>query len=133
MPDLSPMPHVTALYAGLLGLIATVISFMVGRLRGGPDGVSIGDGGRIELIAAMRRHANFVEVVPLALILIGLLEMNRVGDGVIHALGATLVVGRISHAYGFRADGSQAIFRTIGAVLSLLVSVVASVWAISVY
>ena len=64
------MPVVTMLYAGLLGLMAVAVAVPAGRLRG-QTGVSIGDGGNAELLLAIRRHGNFAEWVPLALILIG--------------------------------------------------------------
>ena len=133
MPELTPMPTITALYAGLLGLMSIVIAVMVGRVRTGPNGVSIGDGGNIELITAMRRHANFVEFVPLGLILIALLEMNKVPANAIHGLAATLVVARACHAYGFRADGSLGAFRSVGAIGSTIVILVSSVWAIVIF
>lgn len=132
MPTLVSVPIVTALYAGVLGLISIAIAFMAGGKRGS-TGISIGDGGNIEMITAMRRHANFVEFVPLSLILIGLLEMNGVGSTAIHAFGELLVFFRVSHAYGFRSDGSKAIFRTIGAAGNTLLLVVASIWAITLY
>lgn len=126
------MPHITILYAGLLGVLSLVLSFFAGSMRG-KTGVSIGDGGKIELLLAMRRHANFVEYVPLALILIMLLEMNGVGATAIHSLGAALVVCRIAHAVGLKADTMQGMGRLIGAAGTALVTLVASVWAIVIY
>lgn len=61
------MPIVTALYAGLLGLISIGVAFPAGSLRGRLN-VSVGDGGNRDLLLAMRRHANFTEWVPLALL-----------------------------------------------------------------
>ena len=133
MPDFVPMPTVTALYAGLLGLMSIVIGFIAGHMRGGQDGVSIGDGGKYEMVVAMRRHSNFVEWTPMALILIALLEMNKIPINAIHALGAMLVIGRACHAFGLRADGTKMPFRVAGALLSTLVTLVASVWAIVTY
>ena len=126
------MPSITALYAGLLGLVAMWIAGQAGRIRGA-SGVSIGDGGNLELIAAMRRQANFIESVPLTLILIGLLELNGVGGTAIHALGGGLLVARVCHAIGYRTDDSMQAFRVIGAVGSALAMVVASIWAIAVF
>lgn len=126
------MPHITILYAGLLGVLSLVLSFFAGSMRG-KTGVSIGDGGKIELLLAMRRHANFVEYVPLALILIMLLEMNGVGATAIHSLGAALVVCRIAHAVGIKADTMQGMGRLVGAAGTALVTLVASVWAIVIY
>ena len=123
------MPHVTILYAGLLGILSLVLSFLVGNMRG-KTGVSIGDGGNKDLLLAMRRQANFVEYVPLALILIGLLEMNGVSVAVIHIMGAVLVFSRLAHAQGLRADSMQGIGRLIGAAGTALLTLVASVWCI---
>ncbi len=126
------MPTISTFYAGLLGLIMMGIALAAGRVRGA-SGISIGDGGNLELIAAMRRHANFIEFVPLCLILIGMLEMNGVGSGAIHGLGGGLVVARLCHAFGYRADGSLAALRTIGAGGSTLILVVASIWAVTTF
>ena len=123
------MPVVTLLYAGLLGLMAIAIAFLAGRLRGS-TGISVGDGGNPDLLLAMRRHANFIEFVPIALILIGLLEMNGVSTIAIHGLGGALVVSRVCHALGLEGDNMSNPLRGIGAVGSTLVIVVASVWAI---
>lgn len=135
MPELVAMPQITALYAGLLGLMAVVLSILVGRYRTptADRRVSIGDGGRQEVLVAMRRHANFVEYVPLMLILIALLELNKVDGTVIHVMGATLVGLRASHAWGMQPDDAQGIFRFIGAVGTMLLLVVSSIWAIGVF
>ena len=125
------MPTITALYAGILGLISIGVAFPAGRLRGQTN-VSVGDGGNRDLLLAMRRHANFVEYVPLALILIGWLELNQVRHTAIHALGAVLVLARLSHAFGIKADNMKTPGRFIGATLTVLVILVSSIWAIAV-
>lgn len=126
------MPEITALYAGILGLLAMLLAFQIGQVRGA-TGITLGDGGNEALIIAMRRQLNFVEFVPLVLILIGLLEMNGVSSLAIHALGALFVAARASHAYGFQAKHPTSVFRSLGAVGSSLVLVVASVWSIVVF
>jgi uncharacterized membrane protein YecN with MAPEG domain len=121
---------ITALYAGLLGLLSTYLAFRTGSTRG-RKGIVIGDGGDREMLLEMRRHANFVEYVPLALVLIMLLEMEGVRPLAIHALGATLVVGRVAHAAGLQADTMKSPLRAVGATFTALVIVVASVWAVA--
>jgi uncharacterized membrane protein YecN with MAPEG domain len=79
----------------------------------------------------MRRHANFVEYVPMALILICLLELNGVSNTALHALGAGLVVARICHAVGLSADTINSVPRGIGAAGTALIIVVASIWSIT--
>ena len=91
------MPFVTMLYAGILGLMSIAVAFPAGQLRG-KLGIPLGDGGSVALLHAMRRQANFIEVVPMALILIGLLEMSGVSRYAIHGLGAALVFFRLCHA-----------------------------------
>jgi uncharacterized membrane protein YecN with MAPEG domain len=131
-PDGDPVPAITALYTGVLGLMSIAVALPAGKMRT-EKGISVGDGGDIDLTLAMRRHANFVEFVPLTLILIGLLEMNGVPNLAIHAFGALLVVFRICHAVGFKADSLSNPLRGIGAGGSTRVVVVTSVWAIVTY
>ena len=126
------MANITALYAGLLGLMAIALALAIGRLRNS-ENVSIGDGGNLELIAAMRRHSNFVEFVPITLILIGLLELSGVSGGAIHGLGASLFLARLSHAIGYGTNESLMMFRIIGAAGSTLILAVASIWSITVF
>jgi uncharacterized membrane protein YecN with MAPEG domain len=126
------MLSVTALYAGLLGLISLGLAMPAGRLRGATK-ISVGDGGDPDLLLAMRRHANFVEYVPMALILLGILELNGVSHTAIHVLGGVLVVARIAHATGLRGDTIQGAGRLIGAMGTMLVSVVLSIWAIATF
>lgn len=123
---------ITPLYAGILGIMSIVIAFQAGKIRGSTK-VSVGDGGNPELLLAMRRHANFIEFVPLALVLIALLEFNGVSSTAIHLLGGGLVVFRICHAIGIKADTIESPLRGIGAAGSTLVILVASVWAIVIF
>ena len=126
------MPVITALYAGLLGLMSIALAFVVGRLRG-QTRISVGDGGNQDLLLAMRRQANFVQYVPMALILIAVLEMNGVTPLAIHTLGAALLVFRVCHAFGLKADTASGPGRVIGAGGTALVIAVASAWAIIVF
>lgn len=123
-----PIPEITILYAGILGLMSVGLSAACGAYRG-KAGISHGDGNDDELAMRMRRHANFVEYVPLALILIALLEMQSVSTIAIHALGAAVVVGRSMHWYGFSGGVSNPI-RGLGAGLTILPIIVASIWGI---
>lgn len=126
------MPTVTMLYAGILGIISIILAAGAGMKRG-PAGVSVGTGDDPELLVANRRHGNFIEYVPLALILMGLLEMHGVGATTTHIFGAVLVIARICHPLGLKADVMTTPLRAIGAGATLLVTVVMSVWAIVAY
>lgn len=117
--------EITALYAALLGLLFILLSARVSkyRLRGH---VSLGDGNVAELGQAIRAHGNFAEYVPLALILLGLLEALGATMIMVHALGATLLLGRILHAYGMSQPNAVHSARKLGIVLTWLMIVAAS-------
>ena len=121
---------VTALYASLLVIVALVLTGLVGRLRPKLN-VSLGDGGHRELIEANRRHMNFVEQVPLALILLAVVELNGASSLWLHALGGTLLAGRLVHPFGIDVNNMQRIQRLIGASLTMLVEaalIVTALW-----
>ena len=90
----------------------------------------MGDGGNDELLLAIRRHGNFVEFVPLAVILMGLLEMNGLSALTIHIFGAVLVIARILHATGLKSDDLSTIGRGLGAGGTALLTIVMSIWGI---
>lgn len=53
-----------------------------------------------ELSRNISVHSNYVENVPVLLFIIFLLELHGIDGIVIHLLGITLFVSRLSHAYG---------------------------------
>jgi len=111
---------VTPIYAAFLGLIFVFFSFRVIKQRFEHQ-VTIGDGEHPELLRTMRAHGNFAEYVPLALILIFLLETQTDQSVFIHLLGLALLVGRLVHAYGVSNTNEVIRFRKIGMVLTFLV------------
>jgi len=119
---------VTPLYAALCGLLLVVLSVRVIALRR-KYAVGLGDGDHEELRRAIRVQANFVEYVPLALLLLFLLELShRAPVAALHLLGALLFVGRIAHALGVSRSGSGSPGRAIGVGCTFTMMVVASVW-----
>ncbi len=117
------------LYIGLAALLLIVLSVRVMSLRG-KHGVGVGDGGHPDLQLAMRVQANFIEYVPLALLL--LLCVDLVGDSkwIVHVLGILLLVGRVLHAQGLSQSPGRSFGRAAGTVLTLLVLVIGAVLAI---
>lgn len=107
----------TLLAASVLGLILVVLSLEIVRLRVKTK-VSLGTGPeeRSALVVAVRAHGNFVEHVPLSLILLGLLEREAVGVTIIAGLAGVLVVSRLLHIIGIGIKGVNP-FRSIGVVL----------------
>ena len=123
-----PIP-VTGLYAGVLALILIWLSFGAGAMRGKAK-VSVGDGGNIELLEKIRRHGNAVEYVPMAVVLLGIAELNGAGATFLHVLGIMLVVARIAHPLGLKADNMGHPLRLVGAGLTTLMMLIAAGYVI---
>ena len=116
-----PLP-ISALYLAIFCLFATFLAFGAGRLRGS-GGVSVGDGGRMDLLVAMRKHANFVEYVPYFMIMFAVLESNGGSAMWLHGLGLGMLVARVCHAAGLGEEITA--LRGAGAGLTFLVSLIA--------
>jgi uncharacterized membrane protein YecN with MAPEG domain len=110
---------VTPLYAGLLALWFLVLSWRVVHRRSG--GIYLGDGGDPGLLRVIRGHANFAEYVPLALLLMGMLEAARFSIYVLHALGLVLLVARLLHGYALSFTDKWSFGRFWGATLTFVV------------
>lgn len=124
-----PFP-VTALYAALLALLLITISWRVSKHRKRAH-VSLGDGGDELLIRAGRAQANFTEYVPLALILMLLLEAAGLWLLVLHGLGVMLLVGRLAHSWGMMNPDAKPSGRWWGTALTwvmLLLAALLNLW-----
>ncbi len=113
---------VTALYAGSLALWFLVLSYrVVGRRRAG---ISLGDGGDPGMLRVVRGHANFAEYVPLALIMLAILELGGTPLIVLHVLGLALLAGRLLHGYALSFTQQFGFGRFWGTLLTYGVLVV---------
>jgi uncharacterized protein len=110
---------ITMLYAGALALVLLVLSIRVIQARGQTK-VFMGDGGNELMVRRMRGQANFVEYVPMVLILLGLLETRGSAPWLLHAVGATLLVARLLHGYAFAFAKHFPPGRFAGALLTQL-------------
>lgn len=122
MPVVVP---ISALYLAVFAVFASVLAFLPGKIRGS-EGISIGDGGRQDLLLASRRHGNFVEYIPYFMVMFAVLELNGASATWLHSLGIAMVVARLCHAVGIKADTIQSIPRAVGAGGTLLVTLIAA-------
>ncbi len=122
---------ITALYAGILVIFALVLSFRAGGFRG-KSGISVGLGEPVnmDLAERVRIHQNFLEYVPMAIILMGILETNGGNATFLHVFGVVLIVARIAHAIGLKHDNMAHPGRVIGAGGTALISVVAALYTL---
>jgi len=122
---MTPAFYALALYAGLLGLIGAWLFANVGKIKHA-EKVAIGDGGNARVIRAMRGQANFVENVPLILILLMIAALLNMPAIVIHVIGIAVVVGRFFHALHFTKDDAPGWQRAAGAMTSFFALVITS-------
>lgn len=111
------MQLTTPAYAAIFALIFVVLSIRTLRFRH-RFSVAIGSGDEPALARAVRAHANFAEYVPIALILILMLELQRPGSIAIHGLAGVLLIGRCAHAYGISQVKEDFRFRVAGMALT---------------
>ena len=127
---MDPALSAVSIHAGLNALILVWLSVQTGRIRQRLR-VSIGDGGEPRLIRVMRGHANAIETIPVALILLLLVALGGGPAWAVHLLGLMLTVGRALHALHFTAADAPGWQRGAGAGLSALVLVAGALWAIA--
>ncbi|MBT8148343.1 MAG: glutathione S-transferase [Pseudomonadales bacterium] len=118
---------ITALYAALLGLLFIPFTARVGIYRA-RNQINLGDGGDPELLKRIRGQANFVETVPLALLLIALMELAGASTTWLHVLGILLVTGRIAHYLQITGFVQPLLFRGGGMGATIFVYLAGSVW-----
>jgi uncharacterized membrane protein YecN with MAPEG domain len=115
-----PITSITALLASIIILLLTL---KVIRLRR-RDGIVLGDNNDRIMTKAIRGHANAVEQVPIALVVMGLAELQG-GNAILLTLGAIcLIVGRCLHGVYFAHHGTHWRLRFIGMWLTLIAQIV---------
>jgi uncharacterized membrane protein YecN with MAPEG domain len=119
------MPVITALYAGILGFVGLLLASRVVQYRQ-RHRIAIGDKGNEDMQRAMRVFGNFTEYVPMILLLIGFGEMLGAHKWLTHGLGASLVAGRLFHAWGLSKTSGTSLGRLLGVVLTWLALLIAS-------
>jgi uncharacterized membrane protein YecN with MAPEG domain len=117
---------ITPVYVALLGLLFVPFTMRVGLYRVKNE-INLGDGNDPELLRRIRGQGNFIETVPLALILLVVMEIMGASDTWLHALGTALVIGRVLHYLGVTETGPF-IGRPVGMFATIAVYLVASGW-----
>jgi len=118
---------ITALYAAILAPIVVALGINVTVHRAKLK-ISLGDGGNPQMLRMIRIHANAVEYLPLALVLMLVYEINGGMPMALHTAGTALVVGRVLQSWGMwgtaepnfgRVSGQSLTWLTIAALAAL--------------
>lgn len=123
---------ITGLYAGLCALFAVFLVMNVVRRRFKYK-VSLGDGGNDDLNRFMRAHGNFMETVPIALILMLIVELRGASFWMVHWMGILLLLGRGCHFFGLTTGKGYGKWRMAGMALTLAVYIIGAAIAIYQY
>ena len=118
---------ITLMYASILGIFALVLSFKAGTARG-ESGLSVlfGEPANMELAQKVRVHQNFLEYVPIFLILFAAIEVNGGSSMFLYVVGDLMIIARIAHAIGLKHDNMAHKGRLIGAGGTALLTLVAA-------
>lgn len=117
---------VTSIYAAVFSLIFVFLSFRVIGIRRQAK-IALGDGGNSVLLRRQRVHANYAEYVPLTLILMVLMELQKQPEVMLHAVGLALLAGRLIHAAGVAREPEDFKLRTTGMVFTFIALITGAV------
>ena len=110
---------ITAIIASILTLLFVKLSFAVIALRR-KHRVSLGSGGQEDLERAIRAQGNFAEYVPIGILLIACLELNRAPWWLVVIPGVALILGRLIHAQGINSPPTNLAKRILGMKLTFI-------------
>lgn len=121
------------MYAGLLAILIIFLGYRVTTFRRAEKKSTEQNECSVAMRCAIRAHANALENIPLALLLLLMLELNHLNPILTNLLGSMLVVGRVLHAWGLsRFDGPSPgrFYGMILTWLSMLGMAVLNIWII---
>lgn len=135
------IPYITLFYASVLVVMLVLLSILVVQTRR-KHKVAVGDGEVEILQRAVRAQGNFIEYVPLTLMLMFLLELTTLESFWLHMMGSALILGRIFHGvsllkiepksgeYRLRIVGMMLTFATMlgGACMGFFIFIEAGGW-----
>lgn len=125
------MPRITLIFASLHALLLLGIVVPIVRRRISQR-VGIGTGGDKQLARAIRVHGNFIEYVPMALLMLLLLELSGLAATWLWTFGGVLLAARILHAYGLSRSAGTSPGRGLGAALTFVVIAVMAVTGLGI-
>jgi uncharacterized membrane protein YecN with MAPEG domain len=114
------MPKIALLFASLHALLLLALIAPISRHRHRHK-IGLGSGGDPVLERKIRAHANFIEFVPIALVLLALLELAGLQPGWLWMFGVVLLLARVMHALGLSRHAGYTVGRFGGTVLTMLV------------
>jgi uncharacterized protein len=129
MLEIVPVSLVGTAILAIFGSILS-IAVILQRVR---LGVEWGDGGNTVMAQAVRTHANFAELVPLAVLAIGAAKVAGTPRLAVITMVTALVVARLLSALGLSRSLGPSFARQAGASITIIVTIAAGACAIVAY
>jgi len=122
--------QISSLYIALLALLILTLAYLVVKKRMHFK-VGIGDEGNEPLLLAIRTHANAIEYIPIALLLLICVENTWQLAWLTHLMGSVLLLGRILHAVGLSQKSGRSKPRFFGILLTWIMIFVSAIAVIA--
>lgn len=129
--------EITSTIASVLALIMLPLTLQVslrrtalGKAQNNLTAFVFGDGDDETLRRRIRAFGNFVEYVPLCLIMLGLLEIAQASHSLLWSVGGLLVGGRLLHAVGMLYANNPA-SRGLGMLMTYGAFLIPAVWLLT--
>lgn len=122
-------PRISLLIASLHVLLYLVLTMRV-VLHRNVYKVGVGTGGDAVLTRKVRVHGNFSEYVPLALLMLAMLELSATPATLLWVFGIALLLARVLHAIGLGSSAGYSFGRFSGALLTFATLVAMALYGI---
>ncbi len=118
------MLYITPFYVSLLALLIIILGYRVTTFRRG-EKIPLGEAKSSKAMkSAIRAHGNAVENIPIAALLLVMLELNALNPILLHIFGIVLVISRVAHAWGMSKRNGPSPGRFYGTLFTWLLIVI---------
>ncbi len=118
------MLAITAFYTGILALIMVFLAYRT-SVRRLEAKINLGTGDDRIMEQRSRAFGNFIEFVPMMILLMAMIELQGHKAMFIHILGSAIVVARLFHALGITGKLKAVNGRFLGSLLSYIILILA--------
>ncbi len=118
------MLEITAFYTGILALIMVFLAYKTSARRLEAK-INLGIGEDRIMEQRSRAFGNFIEFVPMMILLMAMIELQGHKAMFIHILGSAIVVARLFHALGITGKLKAVNGRFLGSLLSYIILLLA--------
>lgn len=121
---------ITGFYVAIFALVQAAMVVWIAKSRYKHQ-VVLGDGEVDGLSRKVRVYGNFVETVPVAILLMLIAELGGAPLWIIHWVGGLMVLSRLSHAKGLLTGPGHGPYRMAGMLLTLAVFLIGAALCIT--